>query len=162
MARRDDCALSKGLEKIPGHFTPDSIAYACLASWAIFIDGALRQPFDATVILIGLKTVGVIGDRECLSMSPSLVLTSASLSCGACLRFKKPDRIRQVRCTPILTSCCSLACPMASNRPPYHGLKRKLVLAIDLGTTYSGISYAILDPGKAPEIKTVTRSVLST
>ncbi|EIM82800.1 uncharacterized protein STEHIDRAFT_160426 [Stereum hirsutum FP-91666 SS1] len=46
---------------------------------------------------------------------------------------------------------------MASNRPPYHGLKRKLVLAIDLGTTYSGISYAILDPGKAPEIKTVNR-----
>ncbi|KAI0315438.1 hypothetical protein OF83DRAFT_1062097 [Amylostereum chailletii] len=42
-------------------------------------------------------------------------------------------------------------------RPPYHGLKRKLVIAFDLGTTFSGVSYAILDPGKVPEIRTVTR-----
>ncbi|KAI0318148.1 hypothetical protein OF83DRAFT_1057355 [Amylostereum chailletii] len=42
-------------------------------------------------------------------------------------------------------------------RQPYHGLKRRLVMGIDLGTTYSGVSYAILDPGKVPEINTVSR-----
>ena len=43
--------------------------------------------------------------------------------------------------------------------PAYDGSKRKLVLSIDLGTTYSGISYAILDPGQVPEIKPVLRCV---
>ncbi|KAJ3525317.1 hypothetical protein NMY22_g10627 [Coprinellus aureogranulatus] len=44
-----------------------------------------------------------------------------------------------------------------STRPPYRGYRRKLVLAFDVGTTYSGISYAVLDPGQVPEIKPVTR-----
>ncbi|TEB37894.1 hypothetical protein FA13DRAFT_1725514 [Coprinellus micaceus] len=44
-----------------------------------------------------------------------------------------------------------------SNRAPYGGSRRKLVLAFDVGTTYSGISYSILDPGQVPEIKGVTR-----
>ncbi|KAF4620993.1 hypothetical protein D9613_001112 [Agrocybe pediades] len=39
----------------------------------------------------------------------------------------------------------------------YGGPQRKLVLAFDLGTTYSGISYSILDPGQVPKIKPVTR-----
>ena len=43
------------------------------------------------------------------------------------------------------------------SRQPYHGARRKLVLAFDVGTTYSGISYSILDPGEVPEIKGVTR-----
>ncbi|THH05593.1 hypothetical protein EW146_g9863 [Bondarzewia mesenterica] len=44
-----------------------------------------------------------------------------------------------------------------TNRKEFQGPKRRLVLAFDLGTTFSGISYAILDPGRVPEIKTVTR-----
>ncbi|KAJ3503573.1 hypothetical protein NMY22_g18205 [Coprinellus aureogranulatus] len=40
---------------------------------------------------------------------------------------------------------------------PYRGLKRRLVLAFDVGTTFSGVSYCILDPGSIPEIKGVTR-----
>ncbi|TFK21935.1 hypothetical protein FA15DRAFT_597024 [Coprinopsis marcescibilis] len=40
---------------------------------------------------------------------------------------------------------------------PYRGLRRKLVLAFDLGTTYSGVSYSVLDPGEVPSIKGVTR-----
>ncbi|TFK21092.1 hypothetical protein FA15DRAFT_672873 [Coprinopsis marcescibilis] len=43
------------------------------------------------------------------------------------------------------------------NRRPYGGSRRKLVLAFDVGTTYSGISYSVLDPGQVPEIKGVTR-----
>ncbi|KAI0315439.1 hypothetical protein OF83DRAFT_1173836, partial [Amylostereum chailletii] len=42
-------------------------------------------------------------------------------------------------------------------REPYRGTKRRLVLAFDLGTTFSGISYAVLDPGIVPKIHTVMR-----
>ncbi|PCH36693.1 hypothetical protein WOLCODRAFT_82535 [Wolfiporia cocos MD-104 SS10] len=38
---------------------------------------------------------------------------------------------------------------------PYSGIQRKLVLAFDVGTTFSGISY--VDPGEIPIIHTVTR-----
>jgi hypothetical protein len=34
----------------------------------------------------------------------------------------------------------SASSPIAT-RPPYRGYRRKLVLAFDVGTTYSGISY---------------------
>ncbi|KAI0315436.1 hypothetical protein OF83DRAFT_1173833 [Amylostereum chailletii] len=44
-----------------------------------------------------------------------------------------------------------------NDRQPYHGAKRRLVLAFDLGTTFSGISYAVLDPGQVPKISTVSR-----
>ncbi|KIJ66155.1 hypothetical protein HYDPIDRAFT_152023 [Hydnomerulius pinastri MD-312] len=43
------------------------------------------------------------------------------------------------------------------SRQPYHGRSRGLVLAFDVGTTYSGVSYAILDPGEVPKIQGVTR-----
>ncbi|TFK19357.1 hypothetical protein FA15DRAFT_648441 [Coprinopsis marcescibilis] len=42
-------------------------------------------------------------------------------------------------------------------RSPYTGPRRKLLLAFDVGTTYSGISYSILEPGHVPEIREVTR-----
>ncbi|KAF9523699.1 hypothetical protein CPB83DRAFT_862504 [Crepidotus variabilis] len=41
-------------------------------------------------------------------------------------------------------------------RTPYAGTRRKLVLAFDIGTTFSGVSYSILDPGQIPIIKGVT------
>ncbi|SJL14054.1 uncharacterized protein ARMOST_17507 [Armillaria ostoyae] len=44
-----------------------------------------------------------------------------------------------------------------SERKPYDGTQRKLVIAMDLGTTFSGASYSILDPGRVPEIKGATR-----
>ncbi|KAJ2912881.1 hypothetical protein MD484_g7537, partial [Candolleomyces efflorescens] len=44
-----------------------------------------------------------------------------------------------------------------STRVPYTGTRRRLVLAFDVGTTYSGISYSILDPGQVPEIRGVAR-----
>ncbi|KZT03735.1 uncharacterized protein LAESUDRAFT_659042 [Laetiporus sulphureus 93-53] len=40
---------------------------------------------------------------------------------------------------------------------PYGGIKRKLVLGIDVGTTYSGVSFCILDPGEIPQIRSVIR-----
>ena len=44
-------------------------------------------------------------------------------------------------------------------RKPYGGSTRSLVLAFDLGTTFSGVSYAILEPGEVPKIHGVTRCV---
>ncbi|KAL1941029.1 hypothetical protein VTO73DRAFT_7665 [Trametes versicolor] len=41
--------------------------------------------------------------------------------------------------------------------PPYHGPVRKLVVAMDVGTTYSGVAFAVLDPGEVPKISGVTR-----
>ncbi|ESK91430.1 hypothetical protein Moror_2703 [Moniliophthora roreri MCA 2997] len=37
-----------------------------------------------------------------------------------------------------------------STRPNYRGLRRKLVVAFDIGTTFSGASFAVLDPGLPP------------
>ncbi|KAL5486031.1 hypothetical protein ACEPAI_7075 [Sanghuangporus weigelae] len=45
----------------------------------------------------------------------------------------------------------------ANNRKPYNGDRRALVLAFDVGTTFSGVSYAFLDPGEVPKIHGVTR-----
>ncbi|KAH6910169.1 hypothetical protein BKA70DRAFT_1272370 [Coprinopsis sp. MPI-PUGE-AT-0042] len=42
-------------------------------------------------------------------------------------------------------------------RKAYAGNTRKLLLAFDVGTTFSGISYSIMDPGQVPEIRPVTR-----
>ena len=44
-------------------------------------------------------------------------------------------------------------------RQPYSGTERKLVIAIDVGTTFSGVSYALLDPGVLPQIQPVTQYV---
>ena len=45
--------------------------------------------------------------------------------------------------------------PMA--RAPYSGTSRKLVLALDIGTTFSGAAYTFLDPGEVPQIHSVTK-----
>lgn len=42
-------------------------------------------------------------------------------------------------------------------RQPYQGQPRKLVIAFDIGTTYSGVSYCVLEPGKVPVIQGVNR-----
>ncbi|KAI6119939.1 hypothetical protein EDD16DRAFT_1476965 [Pisolithus croceorrhizus] len=42
-------------------------------------------------------------------------------------------------------------------RSPYKGKSQRLVIAFDIGTTYSGVSYSILTPGEIPEIYPVTR-----
>ncbi|KAH9940127.1 uncharacterized protein BXZ73DRAFT_99125 [Epithele typhae] len=40
---------------------------------------------------------------------------------------------------------------------PYSGQVRKLVMGIDIGTSHSGVAYALLEPGEIPEIRSVTR-----
>ncbi|KAF9648388.1 hypothetical protein BDM02DRAFT_3187151 [Thelephora ganbajun] len=42
-------------------------------------------------------------------------------------------------------------------RARYSGPSRKFVVALDIGTTFSGAAYAFLDPGEVPRIQSVTR-----
>ena len=49
---------------------------------------------------------------------------------------------------------------MDTARSQYSGLSRKLIIALDIGTTFSGAAYALLDPGRVPQIRSVTRQVL--
>ncbi|KAL1700708.1 hypothetical protein EV121DRAFT_283186 [Schizophyllum commune] len=44
-----------------------------------------------------------------------------------------------------------------SSRKPYEGKSRRLVIAIDVGTTFSGVSYSVLDPGQVPQVCGVNR-----
>ena len=53
-----------------------------------------------------------------------------------------------------------LASIMDTARARYSGLSRKLVVALDIGTTFSGAAYALLDPGEIPKIQSVMRRVL--
>jgi hypothetical protein len=53
--------------------------------------------------------------------------------------------------------CALFVLAIMSTRQPYAGLRRKLVVGIDVGTTFSGISFCILDPGVAPVIQGVNR-----
>ncbi|KZT00544.1 uncharacterized protein LAESUDRAFT_688021 [Laetiporus sulphureus 93-53] len=46
---------------------------------------------------------------------------------------------------------------MPPSRVPYTGPRRRLVLAFDIGTTFSGVSYSILDPGQVPQILGIRR-----
>ena len=49
---------------------------------------------------------------------------------------------------------------MDTVRSRYSGPSRKLVVALDIGTTFSGAAYAFLDPGQVPQIRSVTRQAL--
>jgi hypothetical protein len=42
---------------------------------------------------------------------------------------------------------------------PYSGFRRKLIIAFDVGTTFSGVSYAVLIPRELPLIHGVTKYV---
>ncbi|TFK50904.1 hypothetical protein OE88DRAFT_1735638 [Heliocybe sulcata] len=44
---------------------------------------------------------------------------------------------------------------MSKLQTPYGGSNRKLLIALDIGTTCSAVSYTILDPGEIPEIRRV-------
>jgi hypothetical protein len=46
---------------------------------------------------------------------------------------------------------------VSETRKPYRGTTRGLVIALDVGTTFSGVSYAFLEPGEVPKIHGVTR-----
>ena len=50
---------------------------------------------------------------------------------------------------------------MDATRAWYSGPSRKLVIALDIGTTFSGAAYALLDPGEVPQIQSVTRRVFT-
>ena len=58
-----------------------------------------------------------------------------------------------------LVRCLALTLIMDATRVSYSGTSRKLVVALDIGTTFSGAAYAFLDPGEIPVIRSVTKQV---
>ncbi|KAF8132032.1 hypothetical protein EV363DRAFT_1329667 [Boletus edulis] len=60
-------------------------------------------------------------------------------------------------CTQYTTNKLTTLLRHMPERQPYQGPAPKLVLAFDIGTTYSGVSYSILHPGEPPVISGVTR-----
>ncbi|KAJ7207969.1 hypothetical protein GGX14DRAFT_634628 [Mycena pura] len=47
---------------------------------------------------------------------------------------------------------------MAENRrPPYRGSTRKLIVSIDVGTTYTATSFCLLQPGNVPKFEEILR-----
>jgi hypothetical protein len=48
---------------------------------------------------------------------------------------------------------------VSPSNKPYEGPRRRLILGIDVGTTFSGVSYSILIPGVVPIIQGVNRCV---
>ena len=54
----------------------------------------------------------------------------------------------------------SLTSIMDTIRTQYSGLSRKLIVALDIGTTFSGAAYVLLDPGEIPQIQSVMRRVI--
>ena len=74
-----------------------------------------------------------------------------------------PEETLKVSCCWTIANpvrCFSLTLIMDTTRARYSGPSRKLVIALDIGTTFSGAAYAFLDPGHVPQIRSVTRRVL--
>ena len=45
------------------------------------------------------------------------------------------------------------------SKKKYDGKSTGFVIGIDVGTTFSGVSYAVLRPGEIAEVQTVTKYV---
>ena len=61
------------------------------------------------------------------------------------------DPIRRIALAPIMHTTDAI----------YYGPSQKLVVALDIGTTFSGAAYGFLDPRKTPIIRSVTKQVFS-
>ncbi|KAF5321822.1 hypothetical protein D9619_002184 [Psilocybe cf. subviscida] len=72
-------------------------------------------------------------------------------------RLSSAERVPDCSSSSSLVQVYHLHSAKMVTREGFRGPRRKAVLAFDVGTTYSGISYSILDPGVVPEIKGVTR-----
>lgn len=66
---------------------------------------------------------------------------------------------KATRPKPACRLSLSLTPTMETAYTCYSGSSRKLVVALDIGTTFSGAAYALLDPGEVPKIRSVTRQV---
>lgn len=56
-----------------------------------------------------------------------------------------------------ITFAYSTFIPFMSDPSIYLGISRRLVITLDIGTTFSGISYCILEHGEVPKVCNVSR-----
>lgn len=57
----------------------------------------------------------------------------------------------------ILTLSLDSGAEMTVEPKVYKGDAQRLVISLDVGTTFSGASYCLLDPGEVPKVFRVTR-----
>jgi archaellum component FlaC len=78
-------------------------------------------------------------------------------------RFKPQNEAQGNPGCLISSECISLLSragyAVSASSKPYDGPRRRLILGIDVGTTFSGVSYSILDPGVVPIVQGVNRCV---
>ena len=83
--------------------------------------------------------------------------------CGGLLCLLCKGRVWRISCwlLPILIPVCYL--PLAPiiemAHLHYSGHSWKLVIALDIRTTFSGAAYTLLNPGKVPQIQSIMRQV---
>ena len=74
---------------------------------------------------------------------------------GKCLSLRPlsavADPVRRLALVPTVMN--------SATRALYSGPSRKLVVALDIGTTFSGAAYGFLDPGEIPIIRSVKKQV---
>ena len=61
----------------------------------------------------------------------------------------------------LTTLSFSRRCTCLSQMTQSANQTRKLIIALDVGTTFSGAAYAILEPGEEAKIRSVSRRILS-
>jgi hypothetical protein len=114
------------------------------------------RPHLNTVLLIAR-----LSDNECRLQPPVSRPAVHRAQIKGCSHSRIcPSHLRHI-IRPITTPASKLRHNRSAmlSRKPYQGRVRGLVVAFDVGTTYSGVSYAILDPGEVPKIQGVTRFV---
>jgi hypothetical protein len=45
-----------------------------------------------------------------------------------------------------------------TERGPYTGTTKKLLVAVDIGTTFTAVSFSILEPGEKPQLFDVSNA----
>ena len=119
--------------------------------------------------MIYLSANGILLPRSIYHVSEQCLLSDLSLSPPLHLPTRihaytrtLPSFLSLIFTFPLVTHLVTVPMTITSDtRKPYNGNTRSLVLAFDVGTTFSGVSYAILEPNEIPKIHGVTRCVLS-
>jgi hypothetical protein len=131
---------------------------------------ALTRAQDVFVCASCYMCMGVrrnCGARVLVRTAPPLSVGGSSLSSLGSWEPGIPRIQKALRNPPPLRSSSRLrpppfrqvlASPMSeSKRGPYAGDTKKLLVAVDIGTTFTAVSFSILEPGEPPQFHEVRR-----
>ncbi|KAL4243239.1 hypothetical protein ABKN59_000920 [Abortiporus biennis] len=134
----------------------------------------LRGPLPANFPLVSQQDRQAMGHNlrrfsmiNLLTVSWMLAISSAHRDAGDCYLYPCDHTLNTRSWSRLtLTSIPFIAISPPANCPaciptlnmaPYTGTSRRLVLAFDVGTTFSAVAYCVLGPGIEPQIQTINR-----